>query len=100
MLSLDRLLIGRLLARERLCFILMPSQEIRRLARVTILDLPPLSARTLGLRVARGFLTLLLFLQMLTLKSLRLRIVLLLQLSQLLRAIALGLLLLLDALAL
>jgi hypothetical protein len=100
MLPLRSLLIGSLLTRERLRFILMPSKEFRRLPAVIILDSLPLSARTLGFRLLRGFLALLLFLQMLTLESLRLGIMLLLKLPQLLRSITLGRLLLLDALAL
>src|ERR1700722_4062065 len=99
MLALCRLLIGRLLARERLRFILMPPHQIRCLLTVFILDLSPIGACPFRF-FRRGFLTLLLFLQMLTLESLRLRIMLLLKLSQLLRPIALGYLLLLDALAL
>lgn len=99
MLALSRLLVGHLLARERLRFILMAADEIRCLLSVFVLDLPPIGATTLGL-FRCGLLPLLLFLQMLPLESLRLRIVLFLQLPQLLRAIALGLLLLLRAIAL
>src|ERR1700693_3517607 len=99
MLALCRLLAGRLLARERLRFILMPPHEIRCLLSVFILDLPPIGASAFCF-FRRGFLPLLFFLQMLTVESLSFRIMLLLKLPQLLAAIALGLLLLLDALAL
>src|SRR5271155_5218887 len=100
MLALRRLLIGRLLARERLRLVLMTPHEICRLLDVILLDFLPLGARALGFGFFRGLLTLLLFLQMLTLKSLGFRIMLLLKLSQLFRAIALGFLVLLEALAL
>jgi hypothetical protein len=99
LLTLSLLLLGRLLAREGLRFILMPAHQIRSLLSVFILDLPPIGACPFSFR-RRGFLALLLLLQMLTLESLRLRIMLLLKLSQLLRPIALGHLLLLDTLAL
>ena len=92
---LSRFLTGRLLARERLRFILMTPHEFRRLLGMPIFDLPPLRSGTLG----RGALSLF-FLQMLTLKILRLRVMLLLKLPQLVRTIALGPLLLLDAIAL
>src|SRR5208282_4549706 len=99
MLALSLLLIGRLLAHERLRFILMAAQEFRCLLGVTILDLPPLSLGFICLFRCR-LLALLHFVQMLTLKSLRFRIVLLLKLLQLRGAVALGRLLLLDAIAL
>src|SRR5579862_120353 len=90
MLTLRRLLIFRLLAHHRLRFILMTSHEIRRLLDVILLDFLPLSVRTLGFCFfRRDLLTLLLLLQMLTLESLRLHVMLLLKLPQLFGAIAL-----------
>ena len=60
MLALSRLLLGRLLARERLRFILLTAHEFRRLLGVTLLDLPPIG--TIALGFGSGLLTLLLFL--------------------------------------
>jgi hypothetical protein len=98
-LALSLLLVGRLLARECLRFILMPAHQICCLLSMSILDLPPIAASSSGL-FRRGFLSLLLLLQMLPLEGLRLRVMLLLKLPQLIDAIAIGLLLLLHTIAL
>jgi hypothetical protein len=65
-LTLSLLLLGRLLARERLRFILMPAHQIRSLLGVFILDLPPIGASSPGI-FRCGLLALLLLLEMLTL---------------------------------
>jgi len=94
-------LIGRLLAHERLCFLLMAAQEFRCLLGVTILDLSPLTIVLGFICLFRsGLLALLDILQMLTLESLRLRVMDSLKVLHLLAAVAVGLLLLLDAIAL
>jgi hypothetical protein len=101
MLALSLLLIGRLLAHQRLRFLLMALQEFRRLLGVIILDLPPLTIFLGFICLFRsGLLALLHFLQMLTLESLRLRVIFSLKLLHLRVAVAVGLLLLLDAIAL
>lgn len=95
MLTLSRLLLGRLPVRERLRLLLMTLNEFRRLLDVILLDLPPLTIGTLGRRVPP-----ILFLQMLPLESLRFRVMLVLKLPQLRRAIALRILLLLHTIVL
>ncbi len=101
MLALSRLLIGRMLAHQRLRFLLMALQEFRCLPGVTILYLLPLIIFPRFTCLFRsGLLVLLHFLQMLTLESLRFRVILALKLLHLRVAVAVGLLLLLDAIAL
>ncbi len=79
----------------------MAAQEFRRLLAVTTLDLRPLTIVLCFIcLLSSGLRALLHFLQMLTLESLRLRIMNSLKVLHLLVAIAVGLLLLLDAIAL
>ena len=66
MLALSRLLIGCLLARERLRISLLAAQEFRCLLGVTIFDLPPLSLGFICV-FRRGLLDLLHFLKIPTL---------------------------------
>src|ERR1019366_9268414 len=99
--ALSLLLIGRLLVRERLRFLLMTAQEFHCILGMTILDLVPLTivpGFTCSFR--SGLLALLHFLQMSTLEILRFRVILSLKLLHLHVAVAVGLLLLLDAIAL
>src|ERR1039457_6084006 len=99
--ALSLLLIGRLLVREHLRFLLMAAQEFRCILGMTVLDLLPLTV-VLGFTCSfrSGLLALLHFLQMSTLEILRFRVILSLKLLHLHVAVAVGLLLLLDATAL
>src|SRR5271170_1603597 len=93
MLPLLRHLSRRLLAHERLCLLLMPPYEFRRLLSVIRLDSLPVAAGVFG----RGLGALLIFLQVLALERGRFRIMLLLELPQLRGLGARGVLLLLRA---